>query len=82
MVLFGSLCAIIRSIDNTKNHGPGGQSSYEVASEADPCFAKVIEGFEAVDRMHTLTVQPGGYKRLVHYVGIKSAVILDSKASE
>lgn len=72
----------VSTMDNTKNHGPGGQSSYEVESEADPCFAKVIEGFEAVDRMHALKTQPGGYKRLVHYVGIKSAVILDSKASD
>ena len=41
---------------NSRNHGPGGQGSYAVKSEADPCFAKVVEGFEAVDRMHTLKV--------------------------
>ena len=62
--------------DNSRNHGPGGQGSYAVKSEADPCFAKVVEGFEAVDRMHTLKVQPGDYNRLVHYVAIKSATLL------
>lgn len=62
-------------IDNIKNHGPGGQTSYAIKSEADPCFAKVVEGFDTVDRMHTLSVQPGGYNRLVHYVAIKNVTI-------
>jgi len=66
----------ISTVDNTRNHGPGGQSSYAMKGEADPCFAKVIEGFEAIDRMHTLSVQPGDYNRLNHYVAIKSATII------
>lgn len=66
----------VSTVDNTRNHGPGGQSSYAMKSEADPCFAKVIEGFEAIDRMHTLSVQPGDYNRLNHYVAIKSATII------
>ncbi len=63
-------------MDNTRNHGPGGQSSYAIANEADPCFAKVIKGFDAVDRMHKMSVQPGGYKRMQHYVAIKSVKLL------
>lgn len=62
--------------NNIRNHGPGGQASYAIKSEADPCFAKVVEGFDTVDRMHTLSVQQGGYNRLVHYVAIKSVTIL------
>jgi hypothetical protein len=62
--------------DNVENHGPGGQSSYSDPSEADPCFAKVIEGFEVVDRMHRSVVKEGGYKRMEHYVAIKHMVIL------
>lgn len=69
----------VSTVDNTRNHGPGGQDSYAIKSEADPCFAKVVEGFEAVDRMHKLSVKPGGYKRLVHYVAIKSAEIIASE---
>ena len=61
------------------NHGPGGQTSYAMASEADPCFAKVIDGFEAVDRMHKMSVKPGGYKRMNHYVAIRSAKIVKSE---
>lgn len=66
----------VSTLDNTNNHGPGGQQSYAMKSEADPCFAKVIDGFNAVDRMHTLSVQPGDYNRLNHYVAIKSATLL------
>mmetsp|Transcript_6188 Transcript_6188/g.9133 ORF Transcript_6188/g.9133 Transcript_6188/m.9133 type:complete len:341 (-) Transcript_6188:139-1161(-) len=68
----------VSTIDNTKNHGPGGQGSYAIKSEADPCFAKVIEGFEAVNRMATVSVQPGSYKRMEHYIAIKSAKIVKS----
>lgn len=66
----------VSTMDNTRNHGPGGQQSYALKSEADPCFAKVIDGFEAVDRMHKLSVQPGDYKRMKHYVAIKKVTIL------
>eukprot|EP00979_Chaetoceros_neogracilis_P007854 scaffold1698_cov279-Chaetoceros_neogracile.AAC.13 len=66
----------VSTVDNTRNHGPGGQQDYAMKSEADPCFAKVIDGFDAVDRMHSLSVQPGDYHRLSHYVAIKSATLL------
>lgn len=69
----------ISTVDNTKNHGPGGQESYAVKSEADPCFAKVVEGFDTVDRMRKLSVEPGGYKRLNHNVAIKSVTILNQE---
>jgi cyclophilin family peptidyl-prolyl cis-trans isomerase len=62
--------------DNTKNHGPGGQSSYAVPSEADPCFGKVIQGFAAVDRMHQLPVKPGWFNAMENNVGIARATIL------
>ena len=67
----------VSTLDNTMSHGPGGQAAYAVASEADPCFAKVVEGFEAVDRMQKMSVKPGGYKRMEHYVAIKTVKILD-----
>jgi hypothetical protein len=58
--------------DNTKNHGPGGQGSYADASEADPCFAKVVQGFEVADRIHQSAVKPGDYKHMEHNVAITS----------
>jgi len=62
--------------NNTEPHGPGGQAGYEKKHEADPCFAKVIEGFDAVDRIHAMGVEEGGYRRLKEYVGIKEARIM------
>jgi len=64
-------------VDNTINHGPGGQENYKKQAEADPCFAKVIEGFDAVDRLHQMEVEKGDYKRMKNYVGIKEARILN-----
>jgi hypothetical protein len=67
----------VSTMDNTFNHGPGGQASYEEKSEADPCFAKVVPGYEAVvDRMARSAVQTGGYKRMQHYVAIRTVRLL------
>lgn len=38
--------------DNTAVHGPGGQTKYhDGATTADPCFAKVVRGFDSITRM-------------------------------
>jgi cyclophilin family peptidyl-prolyl cis-trans isomerase len=64
-------------IDNTRNHGPGGQVAYDHPTEADPCFGKVVEGFDAIDRMHMMPVKPGGFQGMVNNVGIAYARVLD-----
>jgi hypothetical protein len=66
--------------NNVAAHGPGGQGSYDDPSEADPCFAKVIEGFDAVDRMHKSDVNPGSFMRMKHYVAIRHVRILPKEA--
>ena len=38
----------ISTVDNVANHGPGSQGS---KTEADSCFAKVVGGFDVVERM-------------------------------
>eukprot|EP00545_Synedropsis_sp_CCMP1620_P012260 CAMPEP_0119004220 /NCGR_PEP_ID=MMETSP1176-20130426/1023_1 /TAXON_ID=265551 /ORGANISM="Synedropsis recta cf, Strain CCMP1620" /LENGTH=361 /DNA_ID=CAMNT_0006955905 /DNA_START=66 /DNA_END=1151 /DNA_ORIENTATION=+ len=60
----------ISTMDNSVNHGPGGQGEYDDVGEADPCFAKVVEGEDAVWRMHGLSVKDGAYEGLVHNVAI------------
>jgi hypothetical protein len=72
------LCCCRRN--NAAAHGPGGQGSYDDPSEADPCFAKVIEGFDAVDRMHKSDVNPGSFMRMKHYVAIRHVRILPKEA--
>jgi cyclophilin family peptidyl-prolyl cis-trans isomerase len=62
--------------NNTRLHGPGGQTSYEDTSEADSCFAKVVEGHKVVDRMQLGPVRPGGYRALISNVAIVSMKLL------
>lgn len=66
----------ISTIDNTLNHGPGGQGQYVLQNEADPCFAKVVQGIEVVEAMHKLPTLPGAYKTLENFVTIVSATIV------
>lgn len=68
--------------NNTQNHGPGGQTSYKNKEEADPCFAKVVEGFEAVERMHKMPVKDGAYNHMENNVGIQYAKILSMNSTE
>jgi hypothetical protein len=39
----------INTKDNIRDHGPNG---YSKDGKGDPCFAKVIRGYDVVDRMH------------------------------
>jgi len=66
----------VSTIDNTRNHGPGGQQSYAVKSEADPCFGKVVEGFAVVDKMLKQPVKEGGYRAMKKNVGIVYAKLI------
>ena len=48
----------INTLDNTEAHGPNGQGHHKLPGDADPCFATVVEGETAVDRM----IQAGSYQ--------------------
>ena len=37
--------------DNRDHHGPGGQDHHDLAEEADPCFGKVVHGFEILPKL-------------------------------
>jgi len=41
----------INSVDNTDMHGPGGQGHHLLETDADPCFAKVVQGVDVVAEM-------------------------------
>lgn len=53
----------INAMDNSVTHGPGGQAHYELDDEADPCFAKVVEGRDVVDTMHSLSLAESHNRR-------------------
>lgn len=75
-IVFLLLLRYVSTIDNTRNHGPGGQKSYAVLNEADPCFGKVIDGFDAITRLQKEKVKPGGYKGMVKPVTIEYAILI------
>jgi cyclophilin family peptidyl-prolyl cis-trans isomerase len=66
----------ISTVDNTHNHGPGSQNEdAKLFNEADPCFGKVIRGFEVVDAMRALPTVAGPFGSLREPIKIISAVI-------
>ena len=68
--------------DNTEAHGPGGQTDYADVEEADPCFARVVEGFEVVNKMKESPIEPGDYNHMVYNIAIVSMRILDQNSHE
>lgn len=45
----------INKVDNTMAHGPGGQYQHDLDEFADPCFAKVVGGFDTLHAMFDQT---------------------------
>lgn len=44
--------------DNNDVHGPGGsQGHHDLPSEADPCFARIVEGIDVIDEMYKLSMK-------------------------
>jgi hypothetical protein len=68
--------------NNTNRHGPGGQTAYDDPAEADPCFAKVIQGFDTLQRIHGAPVKEGDYNALVSNVAIVSMKVIDYQQEE
>jgi len=56
--------------DNSHDHGPGGQKQYDLVEEADPCFAKVISGFDVLKDMISIN-EKATEKNEVHYTKIE-----------
>eukprot|EP00978_Attheya_sp_CCMP212_P032034 scaffold123288_cov50-Attheya_sp.AAC.3 len=59
----------INTVDNVEHHGPGGQEHHR-GLDGDPCFAKVVSGFDVVDRIQMNLLD------LEHNVEIQRARIL------
>lgn len=61
----------ISLVDNTNNHGPGSQGS---KTEADSCFARVVEGWEDVV-IKRMKKQPGGNPKSGGFINDQSNYI-------
>ena len=46
----------INKVDNSVNHGPGGQSHHDLHEEADPCFGTVVDGLEVLEDLNRIPV--------------------------
>lgn len=45
----------INTQNNAISRGPGSQRQHDASSKADPCFAKVVKGFDLLERMQSLS---------------------------
>jgi len=64
----------INKIDNSENHGPGGQSHHDLHEEADPCFGRLVGGMEILEELNKIPVDDKRGSLLLH-----SVVIMDSR---
>ena len=49
----------MNKLDNTLIHGLGGHATkQDLHNEADPCFGKVVEGFEALEEIELIPTDP------------------------
>jgi len=70
----------INKADNTIPHGPGGQFQHDLEEQADPCFAKIVEGQDTLQRIFRLDVFPTSDPYAYFFkepVSIVSAIIIN-----
>lgn len=63
-------------MDNSAFHGPGGQQQAEFPEDADVCFAKISKGFDVLDSVLKLPLDPRGGVRLEQPVVIVKARVV------
>ena len=63
--------------DNSVAHGPGGQANnYDLHNEADPCFGKVVDGFDMLNDISAIPVDKDHGNELSYPVVIIRARVL------
>mmetsp|Transcript_15205 Transcript_15205/g.31880 ORF Transcript_15205/g.31880 Transcript_15205/m.31880 type:complete len:371 (+) Transcript_15205:513-1625(+) len=65
----------INKIDNSVNHGPGGQDHHDLHEEADPCFGKLIRGKRVIEELSQVPVDHAKGGLFLETVTIVNAVI-------
>lgn len=61
----------LNTIDNVRNHGPGGQKIGAILNDADPCFGKIIFGKESLTKLINLS-DDAMLKDEIHYSRINN----------
>ena len=70
-------------MNNTVSHGPGGQHQHHLEEFADPCFAKVIDGFETLEMIYGEYTYPDGHEWAWFYeypIHIVDATLMEQAA--
>jgi len=52
----GGLEFYVNMVDNSDNHGPGGQTHHDLHEEADPCFGRIVGGFDVLEDIGNIPV--------------------------
>ena len=65
----------VNKMDNVANHGPGGQGHHVLEEEGEPCFARVVYGFQALNAVAARPVK-GSRFLLDQPVLVTSTVLL------
>lgn len=65
----------INKMDNTINHGPGGQAHHHLEEEADPAFAKVVKGRDVLQKFFDMPAVGKNYL-LKEYIIITQARVI------
>jgi cyclophilin family peptidyl-prolyl cis-trans isomerase len=66
----------INKVNNTKNHGPGGQRIHDLHEEADPCFGKVVKGIDLLDEINKIPIDYTAGNLLKYHVLIVDAKMI------
>jgi cyclophilin family peptidyl-prolyl cis-trans isomerase len=74
----------INKVDNTAGHGPGGQFHHELGEFADSCFARVVKGFDTLERLTAVdTIDSGDFRFFFDEpVQISRAIVLSKPVKE
>mmetsp|Transcript_15289 Transcript_15289/g.33151 ORF Transcript_15289/g.33151 Transcript_15289/m.33151 type:complete len:599 (+) Transcript_15289:136-1932(+) len=72
----------INKVNNSANHGPGGQSHHDLHEEADPCFAKLVGGMGILDELNKIPVDHDKGDLLLHPVVIVDSRVVSSREEE
>ena len=66
----------INKVNNSENHGPGGQSHHDLHEEADPCFATLVGGIPILNELNRIPTNQDKGSLLLHHVGIVDSRVI------
>ena len=72
----------INKINNSVNHGPGGQTHHDLHEEADPCFGRLVGGMEILSDLGRVPVDYDRGALLLHPVTIVDSRVVATREEQ